>query len=87
MRAEKLGDLEGAIARYEAAVTANGSDAEALKALVDLYDKTGARTTTCATMERLASVAPGARSWRRCASSRRARRISRSVGRRTATTS
>ncbi|MCX5743833.1 MAG: SIR2 family protein, partial [Proteobacteria bacterium] len=30
MRAEKLGDLEGAIARYEAAVSANGSDAAAL---------------------------------------------------------
>ena len=41
LRAEKLGDLEGAITRYEAAVTANGSDAQALKALVDLYDKTG----------------------------------------------
>ena len=28
LRAEKLGDLEGAIARYEAAVAANGSDAD-----------------------------------------------------------
>src|SRR4029079_3787206 len=37
MRAEKLGDLEGAIARYEAAVSANGADAAALKSLVDLY--------------------------------------------------
>ena len=58
MRAEKLGDLEGAIARYEAAVTANGSDATALKALVDLYDKTGRTEDYLRTMERLAQVAP-----------------------------
>src|SRR5262249_44727177 len=41
LRAEKLGDLEGAIARCEAAVAENGSDAAALRTLVDLYDKTG----------------------------------------------
>ena len=58
MRAEKLGDLEGAIQRYEAAVAANGSDAEALKALVDLYDKTGRTDDYLRSMERLAVVAP-----------------------------
>lgn len=58
MRAEKLGDLEGAIARYEAAVAANGSDATALKALVDLYDKTGRTDDYLRTMEQLAQVAP-----------------------------
>lgn len=58
MRAEKLGDLEGAIQRYEAAVAANGSDAAALKSLVDLYDKTGRTDDYLRTMERLAVVAP-----------------------------
>ncbi|MGE5182707.1 MAG: tetratricopeptide repeat protein [Acidobacteriota bacterium] len=58
LRAEKLGDLEGAIARYEAAVAANGSDASALKALVDLYDKTGRTEDYLRTMERLGQVAP-----------------------------
>jgi len=58
MRAEKLGDLEGAIQRYEAAVAANGSDATALKSLVDLYDKTGRTDDYLRTMEQLANVAP-----------------------------
>ncbi len=58
MRAEKLGDLEGAIARYEATVAANGSDVNALKSLVDLYDKTGRTDDYLRTMERLAQVAP-----------------------------
>jgi tetratricopeptide (TPR) repeat protein len=58
LRAEKLGDLEGAITRYEAAVTENGSDATALKALVELYDKTGRTEDYLRTMERLGQVAP-----------------------------
>src|SRR5258705_14007121 len=58
MRAEMRADLEGAIARYEAAVAANGSDATALKSLVDLYDKTGRTEDYLRTMERLANVAP-----------------------------
>ncbi len=58
LRAEKLGDLEGAIARYEAAVAANGADADALKSLVDLYDKTGRTEDYLRTMERLGQVAP-----------------------------
>ena len=56
LRSEKLGDLEGAIARYETAVSQNGSDATALKALVDLYDKTGRTEDYLRTMERLGSV-------------------------------
>jgi tetratricopeptide (TPR) repeat protein len=58
LRAEKLGDLEGAIQRYEAAVSANPSDATALKALVELYDQTGRTEDYLRTMERLGSVAP-----------------------------
>ncbi len=58
LRAEKLGDLEGAIARYEAAGAAHGSDLTALMALVDLYDKTGRTEDYLRTMERLGAVAP-----------------------------
>lgn len=58
LRAERLGDLEGAIARYEAAVSQNSADQAALKALVDLYDKTGRADDYLRTMERLAAVAP-----------------------------
>ena len=58
LRQDKLGDLEGAIQRFEAAVAANGSDAAALKSLVDLYDKTGRTEDYLRTMERLGQVAP-----------------------------
>ncbi|HUJ57834.1 MAG TPA: tetratricopeptide repeat protein [Kofleriaceae bacterium] len=58
LRAEKLGDLEGAIQRYEAAVTENAGDATALKALIELYDKTGRTEDYLRTMERLGQVAP-----------------------------
>lgn len=58
LRHEKLGDLEGAIARYEAALEKDGADREALKALVDLYDKTGRSDDYLRTLERLAKVAP-----------------------------
>ena len=58
LRVEKLGDLEGAIQRYEAAIAANGSDVAALKELVDLYDKTGRTEDYLRTMERLGAVAP-----------------------------
>jgi tetratricopeptide (TPR) repeat protein len=60
LRADKLGDLEGAIARYEAALEKDGADREALKALVDLYDKTGRSDDYLRTLERLAKVAPEA---------------------------
>ncbi|MBK9030295.1 MAG: SIR2 family protein [Myxococcales bacterium] len=58
LRAEKLGDLEGAITRYEAALAKDGADRDALKALVDLYDKTGRSDDYLRTLERLAKVAP-----------------------------
>jgi tetratricopeptide (TPR) repeat protein len=58
LRHEKLGDLEGAIARYEAALAADGTDAAALRALIDLYDKTGRTDDYLRTLERQAEVAP-----------------------------
>ena len=58
LRAEKLGDLEGAIGRYEAALSSNPADVSALKALVDLYDKTGRTEDYLRSMERLGQVAP-----------------------------
>jgi tetratricopeptide (TPR) repeat protein len=58
LRAEKLGDLEGAIQRYEATLATDPSDASALKALVDLYDQTGRTEDYLRTMERLGTVAP-----------------------------
>lgn len=41
LRAEKLGDLDGAIARYEATVESDAQNLEALRALLDLYDRSG----------------------------------------------
>jgi tetratricopeptide (TPR) repeat protein len=58
LRADKLGDLEGAIARYESALASNSTDVVALKALQDLYDKTGRTDDYLRTLERLAQVAP-----------------------------
>ena len=58
LRSEKLGDLEGAITRHESALEKDGADRDALKALVDLYDKTGRSDDYLRTLERLAKVAP-----------------------------
>lgn len=58
LRAEKLGDLEGAIARYEKSIDADPADVAALKALEDLYDKTGRTEDYLRTLERLATYAP-----------------------------
>ncbi len=58
LRHEKLGDLEGAISRHEAALEKDGANLDALKALVDLYDKTGRSDDYLRTLERLAKVAP-----------------------------
>jgi tetratricopeptide (TPR) repeat protein len=52
LRAEKLGDLEGAIARYEAALAADPADRTALRALEDLYDRTGRTDDYLRTLER-----------------------------------
>ncbi len=58
LRHEKLGDLEGAISRYEGSLEKDGADREALKALIDLYDKTGRSDDYLRTLERLAKIAP-----------------------------
>jgi len=58
LRADKLGDLEGAISRYEAAIDKDAADVVALKALEDLYDKTGRTEDYLRTLERLAVYAP-----------------------------
>ena len=58
LRAEKLGDLEGAISRHEQALTKNGADVVALRALVDLYDKTGRTDDYLRSLERLGQVGP-----------------------------
>lgn len=58
LRADKLGDMEGAIARYEAAVETDPRDAAALHALEELYDKVGRTAEYLHTLERLCEVAP-----------------------------
>ena len=58
LRAEKLGDLEGAIAKYEAAIEANSDDVEALRSLGSLYEKTGRTPDYLRTLERLAEAVP-----------------------------
>ncbi len=58
LRSEKLGDLEGAITRFETALEKDGADRDALRSLVDLYDKTGRSDDYLRTLERLAKVAP-----------------------------
>ena len=60
LRADKLGDLEGAIGRYEAALSTDPGDRVALAALQDLYDKTGRTEDFLRTVERVAEVAPEA---------------------------
>ena len=58
LRAEKLGDLEGAIGKYEAALEADSSDIAALRALEELYEKVGRTDDYLLTLERLADIAP-----------------------------
>ncbi len=58
LRAERLGDMEGAIAKYEAALDADESDVAALKALEDLYEKSGRTDDYLRTLERLADASP-----------------------------
>ncbi len=68
LRAEKLGDVEGAIARFEAALATDPGDLEALRSLVALYERAGRTGDALDTLERLAAVAPdGATLWRRLA--------------------
>jgi golgin subfamily B member 1 len=58
LRADKLGDLEGAIARYEAALDKDPAEVAALQALEDLYEKTGRTEEYLRTLERLITYAP-----------------------------
>lgn len=70
IRSEKLGDVEGAIARYEAALAQNDRDVEALRALEKLYEKVGRTDDYQRVLERLAEIAPEperAPMWRRLA--------------------
>ncbi len=60
LRADKLGDLEGAIGRYEAAVETDESDVVALRSLEELYEKVGRTGDYLRTLERLAEVLPEA---------------------------
>jgi golgin subfamily B member 1 len=59
MRAERLGDLEGAIARYEAALRSDDRDLAALRALEELYDKVGRTADYLGILERLCDVVAG----------------------------
>lgn len=58
LRADKLGDLEGAIGKYEAALDADDSDIAALRALEELYEKVGRTDDYLRTLDRLSNVAP-----------------------------
>ena len=56
LRAGKLGDVEGAIARLEAAVAREPRDAQSLRTLAGLYERLGRSDNKLATLERLAEV-------------------------------
>jgi tetratricopeptide (TPR) repeat protein len=70
LRAEKLGDLEGAIARCESTIESSPDDVETLRKLEELYEKTGRTADYLGTLERLAEVLAGSERiavWRRLA--------------------
>ncbi len=70
VRSEKLGDVEGAIARWEHALAVDETDIEALRALEKLYEKIGRFEDALRMLERLAQFGPeGERpgNWRRLA--------------------
>lgn len=58
LRAEKLGDLEGAISKFEASLDADPNDVDALRALEELYEKSGRADDYLRTLQRLVDVAP-----------------------------
>lgn len=58
MRADKLGDMEGAIARYEATLESDPDDVAALRSLEDLYEKVGRTDDYLRVLERLTEVGP-----------------------------
>ncbi len=58
MRADKLGDLEGAIGKYESALANNPQDVAALQALEEAYDKLGRTEDYLRVLTTLAEVSP-----------------------------
>jgi tetratricopeptide (TPR) repeat protein len=58
LRAEKLGDTEGAIARLEESLRARPRDADALRALAALTERLGRTEQHLDALERLAEVSP-----------------------------
>ncbi len=58
MRADKLGDLEGAIGKHEAALEKDAHDIAALQALEELYDKLGRTEDYLNVLTTLAEVSP-----------------------------
>lgn len=58
MRADKLGDLEGAIGKHETALEKDPKNIDALQALEDLYDKLGRTEDYLGVLTTLAEVSP-----------------------------
>lgn len=58
LRTDKLGDLEGAIRKHEAALERDAGDLEALRALEDLYEKVGRTADYHRVLTQLVEVAP-----------------------------
>lgn len=70
LRSEKLGDVEGAIAKFEATLEANPRDLEALRSLEKLYERAGRTEDYLRVLERYAEIGPEserAATWRRVA--------------------
>lgn len=58
LRVDKLGDVDGAIARYEAVFQTDESDIDALRALSSLYEQAGRTADYLDTLERLVDASP-----------------------------
>jgi tetratricopeptide (TPR) repeat protein len=58
LRADKLGDLEGAISKYESTVAGDPGDIDSLRALEELYEKSGRTEDYQRTLHRLVDVVP-----------------------------
>ncbi len=58
IRANKMGDVAGAIAKYEAALDSDPSDITALRSLENLYESNGDTAQYISTLQRLISCVP-----------------------------
>jgi golgin subfamily B member 1 len=58
LRAQKLGDLEGAIGKYESTLENDPRDLQALRALEELYEKVGRTDDYLRVLGRLAEIVP-----------------------------